>query len=142
MPPIGNLSVHQEFEVSVEIVQTGNALSEPSQLGDVLRAAGHHGQPERLNGFWLHSNHHLDPRDVTIGEVVVDVFRFLDGVQEPDGSDTNAFSLLVLDDPELADLVEDADPVEELVIVPCGTSWPVLSQQLGRFDDSRMRVHC
>lgn len=142
MPPIGNLSVHQEFEVSVEIVQTGNALSESSQLGDVLGASGHHGQPECLNGFRFHSNHHLDPSDVAVWEVVVDVFRFLDGVQEPDGSDTNAFALLVLDDPELAHLVEDADPVEELVIVPCGTSWPMLSQQIGCFDDSRMRVHC
>jgi hypothetical protein len=38
VPPIGNPLVHQQFEVPVKIVQTGNAFSEPTELGDVLRA--------------------------------------------------------------------------------------------------------
>jgi hypothetical protein len=37
-PPIRNPLVNQEFEVPVKIVQTVNAFSKTTQLGDVFRA--------------------------------------------------------------------------------------------------------
>jgi hypothetical protein len=37
-PPIRNPLVHQQFEVPVKIVQTVNAFSKTTQLGDVFRA--------------------------------------------------------------------------------------------------------
>jgi hypothetical protein len=127
VPPIANPVVHQEFEVPVEIVQTGNAFPDASELGHVLGTHPHHGQPQRLNRSWLCSNNHLNPSDVTILEVVVDVLSLINRVQEPDGSHTNAYTRFILNNPELPNLMKDSDPVQQLVIVPCGTSRPLLS---------------
>lgn len=102
-----------------------------AHLGDVWRTPRFHGQPECLDRHRLARHNHLDPSDVTVRIIVVDVLGFLDGVEEPDGTDPYAL-LAIHHDADLSLGIEDTDPVEQLVIVPCGTSGPLLLQQLGR----------
>ena len=80
-------------------------------------------------------------RAETVRIIVVDVLGFLDGVEEPDGTYTNAF-VAIHDDADLTLGVEDAYPVEQFVIVPCGTSGPLLLQQLCGCDDGWVGCHC
>jgi len=102
-----------------------------SHLGNVGGTPRFHGKPECLDRHRLARHNHLDPSDVTVRIIVVDVLGFLDGVEEPDGPYANAF-VAIHDDADLSLGIEDTDPVEQLVIVPCGTSGPLLLQQLGR----------
>jgi hypothetical protein len=90
----------------------------------------------------LSTNRYLNPSDVTIWEVVVQILGLLDRVEESNGPYTNTLPLLVLHNPDQLLGIEDSNPVEQLIIVPCGTSRPMLSQQLGRFDDGWMCGHC
>lgn len=99
-----------------------------AQLGHFVRATSHHGHPERLNRHGLGGHHHLDPSDVTLWIVRVDVFRLLERVDEAHGTNAAAFTVIVIDNPDLLLGVENAYPVEQFVIVPCGTSGPLLAQ--------------
>ena len=76
----------------------------------------------------LSSNGDLDPRDMAIREVVFEILRLLDGVQEPNSSHPDTLAFFVLHNTNQLLGVEDPDPVEDLIIVPCGTGWPMLSQ--------------
>jgi hypothetical protein len=66
----------------------------------------------------LGANGNLDPRDVTVWEVVVEILGFLDGVQEPNSSHPDALSFLVLHNANQLLGVEDPDPVEDLILSP------------------------
>lgn len=66
----------------------------------------------------LSANGNLDPRDVTVWKVVVEILGFLDGVQEPNSSHTDALSFLVLHNANQLLGVEDPDPVEDLILSP------------------------
>jgi hypothetical protein len=90
----------------------------------------------------LSTNSDLDPSYVAFREVVVQILGLLDRVEESNGPYTNTLPLLVLHNTDQLLGIEESDPVEELIIVPCGTSRPMLSQQLGRFDDGWMCGHC
>jgi len=117
-PPIRNPLVHQQFEVPVKIVQTGNAFSKTTQFGDVFRAQPHHGQPKGLNRARFGADCYFNPRDVAIGKIVVEILGFLDGVQESNSSNTDTLSFLVLHNADQLLGVEDPYPVEDLIISP------------------------
>lgn len=75
-------------------------------------------------------------------EVVVEILGLLDGVQEPNSTYTDTLAFIVLHNADQLLGIEDTDPIEDLLISPLGTSWPMLSQQLGRFDICWVCVHC
>ena len=95
-----------------------------------------------MNRIRLGTNGDLDPRDMAIREVVVEILGLLDGVQEPNSPYTDTLSFIVLHNADQLLGVEDTDPVEDLLIGPLGTSWPMLSQQLGCFNVCRVNAHC
>jgi hypothetical protein len=90
----------------------------------------------------LNTNRYLDPSNVTVWEVVVQILGLFDRVEKSHSPYTDTLTFFVLHNPDQLLGIEEADPVKELVIVPCGTSRPMLSQQLGRFDDGGMCGHC
>jgi hypothetical protein len=66
----------------------------------------------------LGANGNLNPRDVTVWKVVVEILGFLNGVQEPNGPHPDALSFLVLHNAKQFLGTKDSNPVEDLILSP------------------------